>query len=107
MKLFMRTITGHGIVIQGTLDTTTLPDNVNRRLEQVLKADMLTEAAHAPENPAMVDAQQYELTLYPEDQPDKPQRYTFSDMGSPDEVLELADELTYQITQNKRAASPD
>ena len=55
-----------------------------------------------PENPDMVDMQQYEITLMPQDKKSEPDHFRFTDQGCSDEMLELLDELIHEIIIKKK-----
>ena len=108
MKIFLRTTTGQGIMLEGQLDTADLPDDLGDRIEKILRPRRLSAVAKAPVPRAMVDMQHYELTLLPKSSRGKPRKFEFSDAVAGDDLVELLDELTHEITLRKmRALSKD
>ena len=101
MKIFLRTTTGQGITLEGQLDTADLPEDLAGRVAKILKPRRLSTVAKAPAPRAMVDMQQYELTLLPKTSRSKPKKFQFSDAVAGEELIELMDELTHEITLQK------
>jgi hypothetical protein len=101
MKIFLRTTTGQGITLEGQLDTADLPENLGDRIEKILRPRRLSAVAQAPERRSMADMQHYELTLLPRTSRGKPRRFEFSDAAAGDDLVELLDELTHEITLQK------
>jgi hypothetical protein len=101
MKIFLRTTTGQGITLEGQLDTADLPEDLADRMAKILSSRRLSKVAKAPAPRAMVDMQQYELTLLPKTSRSKPKRFQFSDAVAGEELIELLDELTHEITLQK------
>ena len=101
MKIFLRTTTGQGITLEGQLDTADLPDDLGSRIEKLLRPRRLAAVAKAPVPRSMVDMQQYELTLLPKSSRGKPRKFEFSDAVAGDDLVELMDELTHEITLQK------
>ncbi len=84
------------------MDTKDLPDNLAIRAKNILNAKNLKNAAKAPKNAFMVDAQQYELTIIPaETQRGTPARFQFDESQAGPDILELMDELLHLITIQK------
>ena len=105
MKIHIRTNTGQGITIQGTLNSSELPRHLAQKMEKLIQPDMLAAAASTPENPDMVDMQQYEITLMPKDRKYGTKHIQFTDAGCSDEMLELLDELIHEIIIKKKRGS--
>jgi hypothetical protein len=101
MKIFLRTTTGQGITLEGQLDTADLPEDLAGRMVKILQPRRLSTVAKAPVPHAMVDMQQYELTLLPKSSRSKPKKFRFSDAGAGEDLVELMDELTHEITLQK------
>jgi hypothetical protein len=101
MKIFLRTTTGQGITLEGQLDTADLPENLGDRIEKILRPRRLSAVAQAPVRRSMADMQHYELTLLPRTSRGKPRRFEFSDAAAGDDLAELLDELTHEITLQK------
>jgi hypothetical protein len=101
MKIFLRTTTGQGITLEGQLDTADLPEDLGDRIEKILRPRRLSAVAQAPERRSMADMQHYELTLLPRTSRGKPRRFEFSDAAAGDDLVELLDELTHEITLQK------
>jgi len=101
MKILLRTTTGQGITLEGLLDTADLPEDLGDRIEKVLRPRRLSTVAKAPVRRSMTDMQHYELTLLPKSSRGKPKKYQFSDAAAGDELIELLDELTHEITLQK------
>jgi hypothetical protein len=106
MRIFLRTTTGQGITLEGQLDTADLPGDLGERVEKILRPRRLSAVAQAPVPRLMVDMQHYELTLLPKSSRGKPRKFEFSDAVAGDDLVELLDELTHEITlQRVRALS--
>ena len=101
MKIFLRTTTGQGITLEGQLDTADLPEDLGARIEKILRPRRLSTVAQAPAPRSMVDMQHYELTLLPKSSRGKPKKFQFSDAAAGEDLIELLDELTYEITLQK------
>ena len=101
MKIFLRTTTGQGIMLEGQLDTADLPEDLGDRIEKILRPRRLSAVAQAPVRRSMADVQHYELTLLPRTSRGKPRRFEFSDAAAGDDLVELLDELTHEITLQK------
>ncbi len=101
MKILLRTMTGQGITLEGQLDTADLPEDLGDRMVKILRPRRLSTVAKAPVPRAMADMQHYELTLLPQSSRSKPKKYQFSDAVAGDDLIELLDELTHQITLQK------
>jgi hypothetical protein len=101
MRIFLRTTTGQGIPLEGQLDTADLPGDLGERVEKILRPRRLSAVAQAPVPRSMVDMQHYELTLLPRSSRGRPRKFEFSDAVAGDDLVELLDELTYQITLQK------
>ena len=101
MKIFLRTTTGQGITLEGQLDTADLPQDLGNRIEKILRPRRLSAVAQAPVRRSMADMQHYELTLLPRTSRGKPRRFEFSDAAAGDDLVELLDELTHEITLQK------
>jgi hypothetical protein len=101
MKIFLRTTTGQGITLEGQLDTADLPEDLGDRIEKILRPRRLSAVAQAPVRRSMADVQHYELTLLPRTSRGKPRRFEFSDAAAGDDLVELLDELTHEITLQK------
>ncbi|MBN1138114.1 MAG: hypothetical protein JXM73_16110 [Anaerolineae bacterium] len=97
----MRTTTGQGIILEGQLDTADLPSDLGDRMEEILRPRRLTTVAKAPIRRSMVDMQRYELTLLPKSSRGKPRTFEFSDAAAGEDLVELLDELTHEITLQK------
>ena len=102
MKIHLRVNTGQGITIEGTINSSELPQNLAQKMEQLLQPDVLAAAANTPVNQDMVDMQQYELTLIPDAQDRGDQHFQFTDAGCPVALLELLDDLVHEIIIKKR-----
>ena len=105
MKLYMKINTGQGITIEGTLSSSELPRNLAQRMEKLLQPDLLAAAAGITDPPDMVDMQQYEITLTPNDRIQGVERFQFTDAGCSEEMLELLDDLVHQIIIKKKRSS--
>ena len=105
MKVHMKINTGQGITIEGTLDPSELPRNLAQRMEKILQLDLLAAAASITDHPDMVDMQQYEITLMPNDRSQEAERFQFTDAGCSEEMLELLDDLVHQVIIGKKRRS--
>jgi len=101
MKILLRTTTGQGITLEGQLDTADLPEDLGNRIEKILRPRRLSAVAQAPVRRSMADMQHYELTLLPKSSRGKPRKFEFSDAAAGDDLVELLDELTHEITLQK------
>ena len=101
MKILLRTTTGQGITLEGQLDTADLPEDLGNRIEKILRPRRLSAVAQAPVRRSMADMQHYELTLLPKSLRGKPRKFEFSDAAAGDDLVELLDELTHEITLQK------
>ena len=105
MKLHIKLITGQGIAIQGTLDSSGLPRHLAQKMEKLIQPDLLAAAASTPENPNMADMQQYEITIIPNDRKYGTTHFQFTEAGCSDELLELLDELIHEMIIKKKRGS--
>lgn len=104
MKLRLE-ITGGlgGFRLEGQLDTGELDPELAREVEEVLTAERLEAAA--PQAPGgMADAQQYVLTLLPDDEHGEARRYVVDDACPVPEVLDVLDQLRFEIVRAKAAS---
>lgn len=101
MKILLRATTGQGITLEGQLDTADLPEDLGDRMVKILRPRRLSTVAKAPVPRSMVDMQHYELTLLPKSSRGRPKRFLFSDAVAGDDLVELLDELTHEITLQK------
>ena len=105
MKLSLKTSGGFAnLRIEGVLDTSELPPELARRIEDGLRSDALREAA-AGANPQMADGTVYELTILPETADGEVRRYTIDDAAVEEEMLEILDEILHEVVRRRRAAA--
>jgi hypothetical protein len=110
MKIFLRCAGGIGNVrVEGQVDTSDLDHDLAQRVERVLSPAQLTgivasksAARSTPSGPFMADAQEVELAIHSATA--EPQKYQLNEAELSDEVLEVLDELRYEITRQKAAA---
>jgi hypothetical protein len=105
MKIFLKTLTGQGLTLQGNLDISELPEDLAQKTKALLNEESLSKATGAEKSPSMVDSQEYELTIFPDDESKQPQRYKFSESEGNVEIAELLDELMYEINLRKMGSS--
>ena len=102
MQIHLKCTGGQGITLEGKLDTKDLPDDLADRANKTLNAKKLKDTTKAPKNAFMVDAQQYELTIIPEEaRISSPARFQFDESQADPDILELMDELLHLITIQK------
>ena len=102
MKIHLRVNTGQGITIEGTINSSELPQHLAQQMEQLLQHDILAAVEDTAVNQDMVDMQQYELTLISNTQDRGDQYFEFADAGCSDALLELLDDLVHEIIIKKR-----
>lgn len=95
MKLLLRRTGGQGLMLQGRVDTSELPEDLAKRTRETLKPEKLQKVATRPQDPFMVDCHEYEVTLLDDDKEVK--HFKFSDAQDAPELLELLDELMREI----------
>lgn len=104
MKLHLAWSAGFGgLRLEGRLDTAELPSEVAAKVESALDRERLEAAQEAAANPLARDAEQYELTVLPDDSAGEPRRYRLDDSALADEMLEAIDELRGEIVRRKAA----
>lgn len=107
MKLLLRRTGGQGLMLQGKVDTSELPEDLARRARETLQPEKLRRVATQPQNPFMVDCHEYEITLLDDDEV---KHFKFSDAQNAPELLELLDELMREIVarniQSRKKTSP-
>jgi hypothetical protein len=105
MKIHIRTTTGQGITIQGTLNSSDLSQPLAQSMETLMRPTILAAAAEVSDNPHMVDMQEYEITLFPKGRKSNNiEQFQFTDASCPDELLDLLDELIHEIVRQKKHA---
>ena len=103
MKIHIRTTTGQGITIQGTLDSSNLSQHLAQSMEKLMRPKILAAATKGGGKPNMVDMQEYEITLLPKGRPSTGlERFQFTDASCPEELLDLLDELVHAIVLQKK-----
>ncbi len=104
MKLDLKSTGGFaGLELAGRLDTADLPEDLARRVEELLTPDNLRAAAASRSLP-MPDARQYHLTLVPEHPDAEARTHVIDDMSSSGEVLDVIDELIAELVRRKQEA---
>ena len=99
-QIFMRTTGGMGITLEGCVDIESLPDDLARQIKTHLTPAKLARAAMRKAAFYMPGQQEYEITL-PSDAGKSSKRYAFTDQQAEPELLDLLDELTAIIIQEK------
>ena len=113
MKVFLRSAGGIGNVrVEGEVDTSELSDDLAKKVERVLAPEELRSLASPPSasrsprsmsaGPFMTDVQEVEISVKTKDATERSLRLSEGDL--PDEVLEVIDELRYEITRKKARA---
>ncbi len=108
MKLLLRRTGGQGLMLQGKVDTSELPEDLAKRTQETLQPEKLRKVAMQPQNPFMVDCHEYEVTLLDDDKEVK--HFKLSDAQNAPELLELLDELMREIVsrniKSRKSAAP-
>ncbi len=99
-QLFMRTTGGMGVTLEGSVDIESLPDDLARQIEANLTPTKLSRVARRKTALYMPGQQEYEITI-PAGAQKSPKRYAFTDQQADPELLDLLDELTSIIIQEK------
>ena len=102
MKVHLACSGGIGnLRIDGRVDTSKLAEDVGRQVEEALDADTLAALDGAKGGPFMMDSQQYELTVMPEDAGGEARRYRLDDSALPDDLIAALDVLRADIVRRK------
>ena len=99
-QLFLRTTGGMGITLEGSVDIESLPDDLARQVETKLTPKRLSRVARRKAAFYMPGQQEYEIII-PAGAQKSPKRYAFTDLQADPELLDLLDELTSIIIQEK------
>lgn len=87
--------------IEGQVDTSELPEEQSRKIEEILERESLAAHDGVKGGPFMMDSQQYELTVMPEDAEGEPRRYHLDDSALPDDLIDALDTLRSEIVRSK------
>lgn len=79
--------------IAGQVDTSELSEELAQKIEAAFTSEQLQAAQEAEVSPLMMDSQQYELTILPENPGGEARKYKLDDAALPDEMLDVLDEL--------------
>ena len=100
-KLHLRTTGGMGITLEGCVDIASLPEDLARQIGDELTPTKLSRVARRQKGISFGPGQQqYEVTLFTGAR-GSPRRYAFSDQQADPELLDLLDELTAIIIEEK------
>jgi len=110
MKVFLRCAGGIGNVrMEGQVDTSDLAEDLAQRVEKVLAPEELEGIAAPPSNPRsmpsgpfMADVQEVEIAVHTATA--ESPSYQLNEAELSDEVIDVLDELRYEITRQKAAA---
>ena len=99
-QLHLRTTGGMGITLEGSVDIDALPDNLATQIQTELTPRKLSRVARRKSVSFAPGQQEYEITLITGDKRE-PKRYAFTDQQADPELLDLMDELTSIIIEEK------
>ena len=101
--IYLRTSGGMGIPIEGAIDVDALPAELARQVRKTLSSHQLARAAQRSPSPFIADQIAYEI-IVPDEQRGEPVAYTIHESQADDALLEVLDELTVRIIQEKMRA---
>lgn len=99
-QLHLRTTGGMGITLEGSVNIDALPENLATQIQAELTPRKLSRVARRKSVSFAPGQQEYEVTLITGDK-GEPKRYAFTDQQADPELLDLMDELTSIIIEEK------
>ena len=99
-QLYLRTTGGMGISLEGRIDPADLPDDLAEKVQSNLTPRKLSYVVRRKATAFMPGQQEYEVTLF-SGAKSEPKRYAFNDQQADPELLDLLDELTSIIIEEK------
>ncbi len=99
-QLHLRTTGGMGIVLEGNVAIEALPEELARQVQTKLTPTNLSRVARRKAPSFAPGQQEYEVTLFAGEK-SEPRRYAFTDQQADPELLDLLDEITSIIIEEK------
>jgi hypothetical protein len=87
-------------LIEGEVDTSELDPELARRAEALLSPEHL-RGARVAENPQQTDAEEFELTIWPDERSGPGERFRISRRDTAPEVVAVAGELLNAIVRRR------
>jgi hypothetical protein len=103
-RIYLRTSGGMGIPIEGVIEVDALPPRLAREVKSALSPHKLSRAARQGPPAFTPDQIAYEITLVGEPETSEAQHFTILESQADDELLEVLDELTTVILEEKMRA---